>query len=581
MNLYLRLLSYVKPYILRIIVALTCTALAQGANLYIPAIVSKLIDKVLVSKDFAALNYITISIVVVIVLQSVFLYGQTYFMAYVAQKVVIDIRRAIYRHMQRLSLAFFESRQTGAIMSYITNDVSALQSALVDNVIDLVGQSVVLVGSIAYMFYIDWKLSLLTFISFPFIIQAINISGRKLRVKSRILQERAADITAFLQESISSIKIIQSFVQEKYELNRFDNENNNNFRAQMKTVQVSAVITPIINIFSALGITAIIWYGGREVIQSEITSGDLVAFIALATNLSNPVKRLSNVYGNIQRALAAAQRVFDVLDIKPAIIDCLSAVPLPPIKGQVEFHNVTFEYKPGEPVLTNLTFTANPGQMVALVGPSGAGKTTIANLIPRFYDPASGHITIDSIEIKTVTLESLRKQIGIVPQETTLFNGTIYQNILYGNLDATEEQVIAASKAANAHQFIMNTTGQYQCMIGERGAKLSGGQRQRIAIARAILKNPRVLILDEATSALDTESEALVQQALDTLMIGRTSFVIAHRLSTVQQADLILVMNKGQIVERGTHTELIAVGGLYSKLYNTQFKKRNHGGQPK
>lgn len=576
MNLYLRLLSYVKPYILRIFVALTCTALAQGANLYIPAIVSKLIDKVLVSKDFAALNYITISIVVVIVLQSIFLYGQTYFMAYVAQKVVIDIRRAIYRHMQRLSLAFFESRQTGAIMSYITNDVSALQSALIDNVIDLVGQSVVLVGSIAYMFYIDWKLSLLTFISFPFIIQAINISGRKLRVKSRILQERAADITAFLQESISSIKIIQSFVQEKYELNRFDNENNNNFRAQMKTVQVSAVITPIINIFSALGITAIIWYGGREVIQSEITSGDLVAFIALATNLSNPVKRLSNVYGSIQRALAAAQRVFDVLDIKPAITDCLSAVPLPPIKGQVEFHNVTFEYKPGEPVLTNLTFTANPGQMVALVGPSGAGKTTIANLVPRFYDPASGHITIDSIEIKAVTLESLRKQIGIVPQETTLFNGTIYQNILYGNLDATEEQVIAASKAANAHQFIMNTTGQYQCMIGERGAKLSGGQRQRIAIARAILKNPRVLILDEATSALDTESEALVQQALDTLMIGRTSFVIAHRLSTVQQADLILVMDKGQIVERGTHTELIAVGGLYSKLYNTQFKKRNH-----
>jgi subfamily B ATP-binding cassette protein MsbA len=575
MNLYLRLLLYVKPYIFRISMALICTSLAQGANLYIPAIVGKLIDNVLVNKDFAALNYIALSIVIVIVLQSVFLYGQTYFMAYVAQKVVIDIRRAIYQHMQRLSLVFFETRQTGAIMSYITNDVGALQNALVDNVIDLVGQSVVLVGSIIYMFYIDWKLSLLTFLSFPLIIHVINISGRKLRIKSRILQERTADITAFLQESLSSIKVIQSFVQEKYELGRFDNENNNNFRAQMKTVQVSAIITPIINILSALGITAIIWYGGREVIHDEITSGGLVAFIALATNLSNPVKRLSNVYGSIQRALAAAQRVFDVLDIKATIADSPNAVSLPPIKGQVEFHNVSFEYKSGEPILANLSFTANPGQMVALVGPSGAGKTTIANLIPRFYDPLSGHITIDSVEIKTVTLESLRKQIGIVPQETTLFNGTIYQNILYGDLDSSKEAIIAAAKAANAHQFITAMPQGYDTQIGEQGTLLSGGQRQRICIARAILKNPRVLILDEATSALDTESEALVQQALDKLMIGRTSFVIAHRLSTVQQADLILVMDKGQIVEQGTHAELIAVGGLYSKLYNTQFKKRS------
>jgi len=576
MNLYLRLLRYVQPYILRIVVALLCTGLAQGANLYIPAIVGKLIDKVLVSKDFAALNYVALSIVVVIFLQGLFLYGQTYFMSYVAQKVVIDIRRALYQHMQRLSMVFFETRQTGSIMSYITNDVGALQSALVDNVIDLVGQSVVLFGSILYMFYIDWKLSLLTFLSFPFILHAINVSGRKLRIKSRVLQERAADITAFLQESLSSIKVIQSFVQEKYELNRFDIENNNNFRAQMKTVQISSVITPIINFLSALGVTAIIWYGGREVLHGEITSGDLVAFIALATNLSNPVKRLSSVYGNIQRALAAAQRVFDVLDLKPDITNSPTALALPPIQGQVKFHNVSFEYKPGEPVLADLSFTANPGQMIALVGPSGAGKTTIINLLPRFYDPTAGHISIDGHEITAVTIESLRKQIGIVPQETTLFNGTIYQNILYGNLDATEEAVIAAAKAANAHNFITTMPQGYETQIGERGAMLSGGQRQRICIARAILKNPRVLILDEATSALDTESEALVQQALDQLMIGRTSFVIAHRLSTVQQADVILVMDKGHIVERGSHAELMQLGGLYKKLHNTQFKKGKH-----
>jgi len=573
MKLYLRLLTYVKPYILLIFVALLCTAIAQGGNLYITYIIKSIIDSVLVNKDFAALNYVAISIFLVIFIQGAALYGQTYFMSFAAQKVVIDIRRAVYRHMQRLSLVFFESRQTGAIMSYITNDVSALQSALVDNVVDLVGQSVVLIGSIGYMFYIDWKLSLVTFISLPFIIQAITISGRKLRVKSGVLQQRAADITAFLQESISSIKVMQSFVQENYELTRFEIENDRNFRASMKTVQVSAIVTPVINILSVLGIIAIIWYGGREVIFGQITAGDLVAFITLATNLSNPVKRLGNVYGSIQRALAAAQRVFDVLDIKPDITDSPDATVLPPITGHVAFKNISFEYKPGEPVISNLTFSAKPGQMIALVGPSGAGKTTIANLLPRFYDPTSGSITIDDHEISTVTLESLRKQVGIVPQDTTLFNGTVYQNILYGNLTATEEEVTTAAKAANAHNFITAMPEGYETQIGERGTLLSGGQRQRICIARAILKNPRILILDEATSALDTESEALVQKALETLMIGRTSFVIAHRLSTIRQADVILVLDKGHIVEKGTHTELLAAGGLYRKLHDTQFKK--------
>ncbi|MDR3564805.1 MAG: ABC transporter ATP-binding protein, partial [Negativicutes bacterium] len=445
MALYSRLLRYVKPYILRIIVAMLCTMLASAANLYIPKIIKDLIDNVLVNKDFTALNFITVSIVVVVVLQGLFLYGQTYFMAYVAQRVVIDIRRAVYQHLQRLSPAYFETRQTGAIMSYITNDVGALQSAMVDNVVDMVTQTVVLLGSIAFMFYIDWKLSLLTFATFPFIIQAMNISGRKLRVKSRVLQERAADITAFLQESIQSIRVIQSFVREHYELGRFDDENHKNFRASIKTVQVAAVITPIINILAALGVTAIIWYGGREVIYGQITSGWLVAYIAYATNLSNPVKRLSNVYGNIQRALAAAQRIFDVLDTQPEIQDSPGAVTLPSILGHVEFHNIFFAYKPGQPVLSDFSLDVKPGQMVAIVGPSGAGKTTIANLLPRFYEPYEGHITIDGFDIRTVTLESLRTQIGIVPQETTLFNGTVYQNILYGKLDASKEEVITAA----------------------------------------------------------------------------------------------------------------------------------------
>ncbi len=568
MNLYIRLLSYVKPYVLRIVVALLCTILAAGTNLYIPKIVGDIIDNVLATKDLVALNNIALGIIVLMVLQGIFLYGQTYFMAYVGQKVIIDIRRAIYQHLQRLSLLFFETRQIGTIMSYITNDVAALQSALVDNVIELLTQSVVLIGSVIFMFYLDWKLAFITFASLPFIIQAINISGRKLRIKSRVLQERAAHITAFLQESLSAVRVVKSFVREEYELKRFDNENNQNFSAQMKTVQVTSIITPVINILTAIGVTGIVWFGGHEVIDGNLTSGALISFLTYAINLTTPIKRLSSVYGNIQKALAAAQRVFEIIDTEPDIKDSPNAIPLPPVHGHVVFHEVSFEYHPGEPVLSSLSFEAKPGQMVALVGPSGSGKTTIANLIPRFYDPLSGYIAIDGVKIKEATLNSLREQIGIVPQETLLFNGTVYENILYGDLAASRDAIIDAAKAANAHQFIMEMPDGYETLIGERGATLSGGQRQRIAIARAILKNPQILILDEATSALDTESEALVQEALNKLMVGRTSFVIAHRLSTIQKADLILVMEKGKITEQGQHDELVITGGLYSKLYH-------------
>jgi len=568
MNLYIRLLRYVKPYTLRIVIALLCTILAAGTNLYIPKIIGEIIDNVLATKDLSALNNIAIGIIVLMVLQGIFLYGQTYLMAYVGQKIIIDIRRAIYQHLQRLSLLFFETRQIGTIMSYITNDVAALQSALVDNVIELVTQFVVLIGSVIFMFYLDWKLAFITFASLPFIVQAISISGRKLRIKSRVLQERAAHITAFLQESLSAVRVVKSFVREDYELNRFDHENNQNFNAQMKTVQVASIITPVINILTAIGVTGIVWFGGHEVIDGNLTSGALISFLTYAINLTTPIKRLSSVYGNIQKALAAAQRVFEIIDTEPDIKNSPTAIILPPVNGQVVFHEVTFEYKTGEPVLSNLSFEAKPGQMVALVGPSGSGKTTIANLIPRFYDPVSGYITIDGVKIKEATLNSLREQIGIVPQETLLFNGTVYENILYGDLTASRSAIIDAAKAANAHNFIVEMPNGYETLIGERGSTLSGGQRQRIAIARAILKNPQILILDEATSALDTESESLVQEALNKLMVGRTSFVIAHRLSTVQKADLILVMEKGRIIEHGQHEELVIANGLYSKLYH-------------
>ncbi len=571
MNLYIRLLKYIKPYLLQVGVALVCTVLAAAANLYVPWIIKDVIDDVLTAKDMVMLNFIAAGIIMVFLLRGIFFYGQTYLMAFVGQRVIIDIREALYRHLQRLSLSYFESRRTGAIMSYITNDVAALQAALVESVLELLTESVILIGSMAAMFVIHWKLSLLTFVTMPLVFQAINIFGRKLRRAGTVMQERAADITSVLQETVLAVRVIKSFVREDYEIERFGRENYHNFRAQMKAAQLMATLTPLIEFLAAIGVTVIIWYGGREVIDGHLTSGSLIAFLIYVVNLSNPIKRLSRVYGAIQKALAAAQRVFDVLDTEPDIKDIPGAVDLPPIKGEVAFHNVSFEYKPGEPALVDVSLTAKPGQMMAIVGPSGAGKTTIANLIPRFYDPSAGFITIDGHDIKTVTLASLRRQIGIVPQETILFNGTVYENILYGDLDASREEVIAAAKAANADNFIMEMPQGYETQIGERGTKLSGGQRQRIAIARAILKNPQVLILDEATSALDTESEALVQEALDKLMVGRTSFVIAHRLSTVQRADVILVLEKGRIVEQGTHSELIKAGGLYSKLYQIQF----------
>ncbi|WP_094603904.1 Putative multidrug export ATP-binding/permease protein [Sporomusa silvacetica DSM 10669] len=571
MKLYLRLISYIRPYLPRFALAIVCILVASGANLYVPWIIKDVIDGVLASKDMAMLNKIAIGIVVVYLLRGVFFYGQTYLMSFIGQKVIIDIRESVYRHLQRLSLSYYEKRQTGAIMSHITNDVAALQNALVDSVIELFTEGMTLLGSMAAMFYLHWKLSLLTFIALPLVAQAIRIFGKRLRISSRVMQERAADITSVLQETIAAVRVIKSFVREDYEIGRFNRENYSNFRAQMKTAQIMATLTPVVEFLVAIGITVIIWYGGTEVINGSLTAGSLIAFLIYAVNISNPIKRLSRVYGNIQRALAAAQRVFDVLDTVPEIQDLPGARELPRITGRVAFENVDFSYKPGEPALSSVSLVAEIGQMIAIVGPSGAGKTTIANLIPRFYDPTSGRITIDGYDIKTVTLNSLREQIGIVPQETVLFNGSVYENILYGDLAANKDQVIAAAQAANAHEFIMAMPERYDTQIGERGSKLSGGQRQRIAIARAILKDPRVLILDEATSALDTESEKLVQGALDKLMVGRTSFVIAHRLSTVQRADVILVIEKGQIIECGSHTELVAAGSLYSKLYQVQF----------
>ncbi len=574
MNLYLRSLKYVKAYWQRALAAIICTGIASGCTAYLPWVIKDMVDQVLRDKDTSMLNYIVISIVVVFIIRGISYYGQSYLMNYVGQRVIIDIRREVFEKLQRLSLSFYDKNKTGTIMSYVTNDVNALQSAMVENVVEMFTESVILIVSIVMMLYLDWKLFLVTFATFPVVLWFIDSFGKRIRKSGSRIQEATADITSVLQEVASSPRVIKSFVREEYEVKRFEKENMNNFHANMKYAQLSSTLTPTIEFVAAVGVSIILWYGGNSVINGSITAGSLVAFLTYAVNISNPIKRLSRVIGNIQKALAAAQRVFDVLDLPEIIKNAPDAKVLPPVKGDVRFENVSFAYNSGDEVLNNISFDVKPGEMIAFVGPSGAGKSTIASLLPRFYDVTSGEILIDGQNIREVTLNSLREQVGIVPQETVLFNGTVYDNILYGRLDATAEEVEAAAKAANAHNFIMGLPNGYQTMLGDRGVNISGGQRQRISIARAILKNPQILILDEATSALDTESERVVQEALDRLMIGRTSFVIAHRLSTIKNADKIMVLEKGQLVEQGTHDELMAMDGLYAHLYKIQYRSK-------
>lgn len=569
---YARLLHYVVPYWRRGVAAILAMILGALTTLAVPWIIRNIIDEVLAAKNLVALNWIALGILVLFFLRGVFSYIQGYLMSYIANRVIIDIRNEVYARVQRLSLRFFDTRKTGSLMSRLTNDIGALQTAIVDNFVNIVKESVILIGSLVGMVILHWRLTLLCIIIVPLVSITIKYFGRKLKKSGHMMQERIADVTSHLQETIGGIRVVKSFFREDYEIARFRQINQASFGAAMKAARQSSQLSPIVEFIAAIAVTAIIWYGGWSVIDGELTAGELIAFLIYAINLANPVRRLSALYGDIQRSMAAGERVFALLDETPDIREKADAIALPVLRGDVVFDAVHFQYEPSKEVLSGISFHAEPGQKIALVGPSGSGKSTIANLIPRFYDVTAGAIKIDGHDVRDVTLASLREQIGIVPQDTALFNTTIEENIRYGRLDATDEEVAAAVRAANAEEFVRQLPQGLQTPIGDRGLVLSGGQRQRIAIARALLKDPRILILDEATSALDTESEQLVQAALERLMIGRTAFIIAHRLTTIQDADHILVIDRGRIVESGTHQSLLALHGMYYNLYTLRLQ---------
>ncbi|MHB8830295.1 MAG: lipid A export permease/ATP-binding protein MsbA [Syntrophales bacterium] len=573
MDVFKRLLRLARPHLSKFIIAMLCMLVVGATTSALAFLVKPALDEIFLKKNADMLKWIPVGVILIYIVKGGCSYLQTIIMNFIGQRVVTDLRADLYRKIQLQSLAFFTRNPTGTLMSRITNDVGYVQGAVSEAVTSLFKDSFTLVSLIFVIFYRDWQLAIIATCIFPLAVYPIAKFGQKMRHVATKMQITLGSLTTLLQEAISGARIVKAFGMEEYENKRFSVENERLFRMNLKAVSVNAISSPFMEFLGGIGIAAIVFYGGYQVIHGNSTPGTFFSFLTALIMLYEPVKHLTSVNNTIQQGIAGAERVFGIIDLEEEIKNRPAARQLPRISRNIEIRDVGFRYEDAY-VLKNININIRAGEVVAFVGMSGGGKTTLVNLIPRFYDVTSGAITIDGIDIRDVTIESLRGQIAIVTQQTILFNDTVRNNIAYGDIVKTEDEIVAAAKAANAHDFIMRLPEGYETLIGEQGTKLSGGERQRISIARALLKDAPILILDEATSSLDSEAEIEVQSALDNLMQGRTTLVIAHRLSTIRNADRIFVLVNGMIKEEGTHDRLLACEGEYCRLYNMQFRDK-------
>lgn len=568
-----RIFRLSKPYRLKFYVATVLAVASSAVGLSVPLGLKALIDSVFQSADSELLNIIALVLLGLFIVQAFLSFGSTYWLEWVGERVVTDLRKKLYEHLHRLGFRYFSDKRLGEITSRLTNDVGSVRTALTNALPQTITVTFSLLGSIALMIMLNWRLSLIVFLTVPVVTLLTRYFGGKIRKLSRDIQDDLADSTAVAEDALGAIRIVKAFAREVYEVGRYAKSVENLFRTSRRKILLTSLFWSGISVMFMTTLVIIFWYGGLEVLAGRLTTGDLVAFIFYAFSISRSISQMSRLYTDINTAVGASDRIFELLDEIPEIKDAKDAIKIENIDGKVVFDNVWFAYDEGRPVLKDISLEVSAGETVAVVGPSGAGKTTLINLIPRFFDPQKGRIMIDGKDIRNIQKKSLREQIAIVPQDVHLFGTSIKENIRYGKLDATDDEIRKAAADANALGFIDQVPEGLDAKVGERGVKLSGGQKQRLAIARALLKNPGILLLDEATSSLDSESEAQVQEALERLMNKRTTFIIAHRLSTVQHADNIVVIEQGRIVQQGSHDELLAKGGLYKKLYDMQFRE--------
>ncbi|UCC27255.1 MAG: ABC transporter ATP-binding protein [Candidatus Bathyarchaeota archaeon] len=567
-----RLARYMLRHRGRLAIAVAAVLVASLSGLVPPYLLKVAIDSYIAEGDFTGLTFVAMILVVVYVVNWFSGYQRTYQISWLGQNMVNDIRMKLFSHLQDLSFSFYDRSEAGRIISRVTNDTDTLSMIFVQGIVTVLSDILTLVGIVVVMLWLSIPLTLATLVVLPLLLLTTLVFQSRLRRAYRMTRKKIAKVTSKLQESISGIREIQSFTREKDTMEVFRRANVENLQANVQAGRIFAMLMPVIQVIGAVGTCVVLWYGGILTVGGGITLGILVAFLAYVTSFFRPIVNLTTFYNTIQSAMAAAERIFETIDTEPQIIDAPDAVELPRVEGSIAFQNVTFGYHPTDPVLKNVAFSVESGRTLAIVGPTGAGKSSIVRLLSRFYEPQAGTITVDGHDIRNVTLTSLHNQMGVVLQEPFLFSGTVMENIRYGKLDATTEEIQNIATLVGAHEFITSLADGYETEVGERGMRLSVGQRQLISFARALLRDPPMLILDEATSSLDPYTELKIKKGLNVLLKDRTSLVIAHRLSTVRQADNIIVVNDGQIVEEGTHKKLMRRKGLYHRLYDKQFK---------